>query len=209
MVVEGGTWVTKNADGKTTATWDSANSEWVYTMENITMQIGMTEPGYVEGWPATIREGITVTVPNEMLRPLNPTQRDPNPLVPAGYYGTYEQPTTKGVSSMAQIGVDYRGIVLIDEHSSIGTEQYAIVFTIQYKDHPDVMNVLLVPINNTHNGGLWTDLFPAGSTDPGTVQAGPMYDDFIKILQEKKSHWAQDVNFCVCIRHDGTKKPRL
>jgi len=131
MVVEGGTWVTKNADGKTTATWDSANSEWVYTMENITMQIGMTEPGYVEGWPATIREGITVTVPNEMLRPLNPTQRDPNPLVPAGYYGTYEQPTTKGVSSMAQIGVDYRGIVLIDEHSSIGTEQYAIVFTIQ------------------------------------------------------------------------------
>jgi hypothetical protein len=184
-VLENGQWVVKNAAGQITATWDSAKGEWTYNYENINMQVGIAEPRYIQGWPYTIREGVTVTVPNEMLQPLDPSQQDPDPLVPSGYYGDYEQTTTKGVATMAEIGVDYRGITLIDEHGYRGTEQYAIVFTVQYKDHPDVMNVLLFPMDNTHTRGLFTDLFPAGSTDPGTNQAGPSLDDFIKILQDK------------------------
>ena len=61
MVVEGGTWVVKNADGLVTATWDSANSEWTYNMENIHQQIFVVE-NYTQFDPASI--------PAEMLSPL-------------------------------------------------------------------------------------------------------------------------------------------
>jgi hypothetical protein len=117
-----------------------------------------------------------------MLQPLNPSQQDPNPLVPAGYYGTFEQKTQKGVATKAEIGVDYRGIILVDEHSYQSSDEYVIVFTIQFKDHPDVMNVLLVPINNIDIASLYIDLFPEGSTDPGTKEPGPMWDEFITML---------------------------
>jgi hypothetical protein len=45
MVLENGAWVDKNAAGQLTATWDSAKSEWTYTMENITTAYG------IAGWP--------------------------------------------------------------------------------------------------------------------------------------------------------------
>jgi len=61
MVVEGGTWVVKNADGLITASWDSAKSEWVYNMENIHKQIFVVE-NYTQFDPASI--------PAEMLSPL-------------------------------------------------------------------------------------------------------------------------------------------
>lgn len=185
MVLENGTWVTKNPDGLVTATWDAVKGEWTYNMENIKMQIGIAEANHIKGMLTSLREGIIVNVPNEMLQSLDPSQQDPNPLVPAGYYGDFEQTTQKGVATKAEIGVDYRGIILVDEHSYQGTDEYVIVFTIQYNDHPDVMNVLLVPINNIGNGSLYIDLFPEGSTDPGTKQPGPMWDDFITILKQK------------------------
>jgi len=45
MVVEGGTWVVKNADGLVTAIWYSTAGEWVYNMENIKTTYGIV------GWP--------------------------------------------------------------------------------------------------------------------------------------------------------------
>jgi hypothetical protein len=188
MVMENGTWVVKNSAGNVTATWDGATNKWTYNYENIQMQVGMADIGHHPDLPYTIREGITVTVPGDMLKPLSSAQLDPHPLVPSGYYGDLKETSQDGISTDAKIGVDYRGIILIDKNCPYRgkqVEEYAVVFTVQYEDHPDVINVLLVPVVNTKQGTLYVDLFPAGTTGIGTVKPGPTEADFLSILKVK------------------------
>jgi hypothetical protein len=151
IVLENGAWVTKNAAGKVTATWDSANSEWAYNYENIQMRIGIAEPTYNVWLPTSLSEETNITIPDEMLRPLDASQIDPNPFVPAGFYGTREQTTQKGIATYAKIGVDYRGIFFAEnsDWKVIKGDLYVLVFTIQSQNTPDLINVMLVPIINT------------------------------------------------------------
>jgi len=60
MAYENGTWVTKNAAGKTSSTWDSAKNEWTYNYENITTQYAIA--GWYEG--LTERTGLTFSSQN-------------------------------------------------------------------------------------------------------------------------------------------------
>ncbi len=184
MVLENSVWVVKNADGKVTASWDSAAGKWTYDYENIQMQVGMVLPKFVMGLPDGISETGTVTVPPDMLKPLPPSQQDPNPLVPSGHYGDYIQTTQKGDVTEAELGVDYRGIIFIDHNGSDNftpVDEYALVFTVQNNNHPDVLNVLVVPINNSRDEYLYADK----STSSGKLVLGTTYADFIAMLKAK------------------------
>jgi len=96
---ENGTWVTKNADGLVTATWDSANSEWVLNWENITVQIGaVAMPTTVAGLEGMLPEDVYFSVPSEWKSPLPEVNKDVAPYVDMGFLGTHERTGTVSVN---------------------------------------------------------------------------------------------------------------
>jgi hypothetical protein len=186
MVLENSVWVVKNADGKVTASWDSAAGKWTYDYDNITMQVGMVLPKFVLGMWDSISKTGTVNIPPDMLKPLTPDKLDPNPLVPSGHYGDYTMTSTGGPVTFAEIGVDYRGIVFIDNNAfddSRGNriDEYAVIFTVQDPNHPDVINVIAELVKKeAGDATLFINLDPSGAR-----HLGPTYAQYIAMLQEK------------------------
>ncbi|MGD0005063.1 MAG: hypothetical protein ABSE06_12630, partial [Anaerolineaceae bacterium] len=183
MVLENSVWVVKNADGKVTASWDSAAGTWTYDYDNLKMQVGMVLPKFVMGMIDSISRTGTVTVPPDMLKPLPPSEQDPSPLVPSGHYGDITEQGTGGVQiTLAEIGVDYRGIVLIDNQGfddGVQTDEYAVIFTVQDPNHPDVIHVIVEVVNNAQDETLTINLDPSGAR-----HLGPTFAQFIAMVKK-------------------------
>ena len=159
MVVEGGTWVVKNADGLVTATWDSAKSEWILNWENIKVQIGyIAMPTTVAGLEGMLPEDVYFSAPSEWKSPLPEVNKDVAPYVDMGFLGTHERTGTNDtVVTFANFGVDFRGVVFA--RPGDGNKQadiYVAGFSVFNRSHPDILYVLTVPI--VYWDGMPTDL---------------------------------------------------
>jgi hypothetical protein len=189
MVVENGTWVVKNAEGNVTATWDGTTNKWTYNYDNIKMQVGIAETKYDANLLDGISETGVVNIPQDMLKPLSASQQDPNPVVPSGHYEDFIATTTLGSINEAYIGVDYRGIVYIDNQGfyiqggvkAVRVDEYAIIFTVQNANHPDVINVLVAILPDEKQDCLHMELTSSGKMN-GKF---PTYHNFIAMLKGK------------------------
>jgi hypothetical protein len=189
MTVENGTWVVKNAEGNVTATWDGTTNKWTYNYDNIKMQVGIAETKYDVNLTDSISETGVVNIPQDMLKPLSASEQDPNPVVPSGHYEDFIATTTLGHINEAYIGVDYRGIVYIDNQGfyiqggvkAVRVDEYAIIFTVQNANHPDVINVLVAILPDEKQDCLHMELTSSGKMN-GKF---PTYHDFIAMLKEK------------------------
>ena len=117
MVIEDGVWVTKNAQGKITATWNAETNTWVYSPENIKIKFDII--GFA---------GHDKSLLNPLLQPLPPDSpenhiMDPKTGEPLPY-GYYTEIMAHGIESATGKIVDFpeavfavrnRGIIKIDE----------------------------------------------------------------------------------------------
>ena len=191
MVVEGGTWVVKNADGLVTATWDSANSEWVLNWENITVQIdAIAMPTTVLGLEGMLDPKVQFIIPSEWKMRLPEGNVDSNPVVGQGFLGTH---TLKGQSdaivTFADFCVDFHGITLaaLEKDTIARVDTWVAGFTISIADHPDILYVLTVPIFDLEGMPTDLDVLPNGTFTFDTIpmdqqQSGVKAPTLIEIL---------------------------
>jgi hypothetical protein len=182
--LENGTWVTKNAEGKVTATWNTTENAWDYNAENLQMVFaGATEPNTKRGLDAGLSEKVTFIVPYDWEVKLPEDQKDPNPLVALGVINTR--------ANMVEIGVDFRGIKLAEPAGDKYTyvDRYVAGFSVSDPKHPDLLYTFTMPIIDLPGAKSWVDLDPNGSTTSDGVLAasnagfGMDAPEVIKVLQ--------------------------
>jgi hypothetical protein len=170
--LENGTWVTKNADGKVTATWNTTENAWDYNAENLQMVYGgATKPNSELGRDSRIPSEIIFNVPDIWKTPLSEVQKDPHPLVSLGVINQLNSTETDEFNetihyTIVEIGVDYRGIALAEpagDGKSI-LNRYVAGFTVSDPNHPDMMYTISVPITEDDTIYSNFDLNPNGST---------------------------------------------
>jgi hypothetical protein len=132
-------------------------------------------PTTIRGLEARLDPSIQFTIPSDWFKHLPTANADQQPYVGEGYLGTHQVKGTSGsTDTSADVGVDYRGIILVESAGDGLTtaDRYVAGFTVYDKNKPDILFILTIPIVDAKGGYTDLDVLPDGRFTLDTIPVG-------------------------------------